>query len=100
MALLTIKNGITIQGLILVRQFEEAKNFLGPKMPHSAFLQRLDFEETLSWPQNATFCILAGAYYGETLSPLPLKLSLCQNAKSGISGPRKFFGYLQSASPK
>ena len=58
-----------------------AKNFLGPKMPLFTFWQMLNFGETLSEEEEK---VLATS---ESVSP---KLSICQNAESGILGPRKF----------
>ena len=70
--------------------------------------------QELSWPRNATFCILAKAkkvsrhnkpfskmrkvaLRGQE-SVLP-KLNLCQNAESGISGPRKFLATFKVSRP-
>ena len=45
--------------------------------------------QELSWPRNATFRILARHFHRERRKCLT-KISLCQNAESGVSGPRKF----------
>ena len=76
-------------GLFRRDTMKVAKSFLGPEMPLSTFWQMLNFGETLSEEAEKVLGYQVAKHFLCFLWKCLAIISPCQNAESGISGPRK-----------